>query len=102
MDAACKFLREQCAATTAPTTLPTGTVSMARNELGYSLPVDAQMVQQMCTYVDGMCRAPTPTPTPTPTQTPTPTPTQTPAPAASGSGWVILVVLAIVIVVLSK
>jgi hypothetical protein len=96
MDAACQFLREQCAATTAPTTLPTGTVSMARNEFGYSLPVDAQMVQKMCTYVDGMCRAPTPTPTPTPTQTPAP------APAASGSGWVILVVLAIVIVVLSK
>ena len=111
MDAACKFLREQCAATTAPTALSTSTVAAdvdsdvaqklagIQKEIGYSLPVDAQTVHQMCRYVDGMCRAAAPSPTPTPAATRTAT---VPSKSSSGSGWVILVVLAIAIAVLSK
>ncbi len=108
MDAACKLLREQCSAITAPKALATGAVTGAVTGEATHM-VGPQMgqggiMQTVCQYVDGaLCGAakPTPGPTQTPTWTPGPTQTQTQAPS-SGSGWIILVALAIAVVVLSK
>ena len=91
MDAACKVLREQCSAITAPTALATGAVGAQLGQGGI-----APYMQTVCEYVDGaMCGAAKPTHT----TTQTPGPTQAPS---SGSGWLILVALAIAVVVLSK
>ena len=104
MEAACKLLREQCSAITAPTALATGAVTGDATRLVGPQMGQGGIMQTVCQYVDGaMCGAakPTQTTTPGPTQTPTLTPGPTQAPS-SGSGWIILVALAIAVVVLSK